>query len=53
MMNKMFGLIAGPLLARHRDVELVLRGDEVIMAVFADVDDHPVDAPVNLLPCGP
>jgi hypothetical protein len=31
------------LLARHGDVEPVLGGDQVVVAVVADVDLHPFD----------
>jgi len=45
-------LRAATLLSRHRDREPVLGFDEVILAVVADVDLHPVDLTGKLVAGG-
>jgi pimeloyl-ACP methyl ester carboxylesterase len=40
------------LLPRHRDVELVLCGDEVVVAVLADVEPDPMNLTGELVPLG-
>ena len=42
-----------PLLPRHSDLESLLRRNQVIVVVIAEVDLHPFDAPVKELPLGP